>query len=47
MPSAREVVVMVSAGATTTVADTDFVESLTDVAVIATVILAETLAGAL
>ena len=47
VPLASEVVVMLGAGVTATVEDVDFVASLADVAVTVTVILAETVAGAL
>ena len=47
MPPANVVVVMLGAGETATDADDDFVLSAPDVAVIVTVILAETVLGAL
>lgn len=47
VPLASEVVVMLGAGVTTTVEVTDFVVSLTEVAMTVTVIFAETVAGAL
>lgn len=47
VPLASEVVVMLGAGVTTTVEVTDFVVSLAEVAMTVTVILAETVAGAL
>jgi hypothetical protein len=46
VPLASDVVVMLGAGVTTTAEDTDFVLSATEVAVIDTVILAVTDAGA-
>jgi hypothetical protein len=47
VPPESEVVVMLGAGVTTTIDDTDFVVSATDAATIVTVVLAETVAGAL
>jgi len=47
VPLAREVVVMLGAGVTLRVDAADFVESVTEVAVTVTAILAETVAGAL